>query len=491
MGDPRWNIPDKRLPTVRFDGTGTTDPADKQQTLTETERRLKLALEKTNPPLAAAILPQQQVPSIPNIPGATAIDRWHKFGLMYVTVSNRHLVNQDPDLDNSAFATITEGYAFAKTLWDSFQLIYPNGRVIVEVHSGIYNENIVCDHSHIDLCGIGMPIIRVENGSIAANNCIKIDALCTKIRIEGFRFDNAAMVVMSAPLWKENAGLRIDPGVESGSQQSDIKIVKCDFTGGYTQIYAQRWAYFENCQTFPQAGAVSIGSVMIQFPIAIPQTHWTVFFDCHLRGYTNGADFRNRGDAITIQALDDTIIPNLWVPNIVTFGTALWSRTGVYLDHCEIDGYSENWGWCMEYYHCFGIEGHFINGTSGSYHHGIFSNSDQGVNAYTWLNHSRVGSRYVAHPIDVSLAGTGGTSTIWLSHFKHTAPDGPPVVQAGTSIWNTVAPIAAAIVWVDHSDTHAIAFYDIGGGEIANLLNSNADPTNVLQPFYQQGYLNV
>lgn len=406
-------------------------------------------------------------------------DRWHKEGYDYVTVSKQHLVGEDPVLDPSQKHTLNDGYTEALRLE---ALMTSNGdsrsRIKVEVHSGLYSEDIICTSSRIDLIGIGKPVIE---GSIT------VDTACTKVLIDNFIIENT-IDDTAPPL----LALNILSGTSSGDGISDIQFRDCLVRGtSYTHI--NRWSYFENCEFRLKHTGTSPPVVIVQFDLSMVE--WTIFRNCLFRA-DQSSDWRSRGQALQIKAIDDH---GLWYPNDFTYGSGSFAKTGVLLDHCEIDGFSSNYGWNLEYAYCRGIQGQIIDDTSGSYHHEIHCNSDQSVQAYTWFHHSIIESRYIAHPIDDSILGTGGTFNIWIDHTQHTAPDGGAIVQAGTSVWNTAAPICTGNVYVSFSNTHAKVWYSVAAVEGAALLllsggqdSNSADNTigGTQQIFYKQGYQN-
>lgn len=479
----------------KVQGSSTSDRAHQQdydEKIRRDDEQAETVAVATPRFIAAPSAPAQVIPP------AAGIDRWHKKANRYITVSNTDTVSGDPVPDASAFRTITDAINYGMSIYASLRLIWTDPIIEIEVHGGEYLELITIDVNYFRIVGIGMPILSAVNDpDININPVITLTANCTRFYMHGFEVINLGGEGYN---WYDNAGLTVADGAESGNEFSDIRISHCYFHGNATQLYAQRWIYVEDSKFYSDNGIGNIwgfSSVVCRFPAITPQTHWSVFKNC-LIGAMHGTDYRERAMALTILAIHEDGVT--WFANAVTGGTA-FAKSGVYLDGCTIDGWSENYGWNLEYHNTYGIQGKFINGTSGSVHNFTYSNSDQGVDAFTWFNHSRVASRYVAQPVDVSVAGTGGTAHIYISHFKHTAPDvsTPPTVQAGAAVHNTVAPIATALVYVDGSscNTHAKTWYDIGAGEIANILPDAAgavytytDPGGTNQAWYRQGYQN-
>lgn len=421
-------------------------------------------------------------------PPAPGLDRWHKEGYDYVTVSKQHLPGEDTVLDPSMKHTWNDGYTEALRL---VALMTAAGdslsRVKMEIFSGEYIEDLICTSDRIDIVGQDLAMLR---GSLS------VSSACTKILIDNLILHNTMRSDDRFPLLK--ASLRILAGPESGAGQSDIQVTNCHFTGNQVLLFINRWAYIGNCQFFPNSALFlgNFGAVHVRFG-GFPDltTKWTIFYNCHLRGYNDGSDYRDRLNAISIEATDGL---GVWYPNALTYGIHLWAQTGVLLDHCQVDGYSSNVGWNMEYLYTYGIEGWFINGTAGSVHHQIFCNSDVGVEAYTWFNHSRGAVRYLVQTNESGATVGGNFCNVYLSHTKHTLPDGgiqsPQAVIAGS----TAGVNANTHVYADYSNTHAQYFFQVPGPAEGALLllstsgsdTNSADPGAAKAAFYKQGYIN-
>lgn len=478
MADPRvlsQIILERRL--LRRRQPGVTSEHDARRTVNESFRR------EDDDTLTAAPRPEGAGPSgdssiTPPPPKPLAgIDRWHKYSDFRITVSPPHVATSDPVTpDSDAKRTITEAIDFAATWHAALALIYIDPIIEIEVHGGLYAEVLDVTVNYLRFHGIGKPIIQ---------GIVAIHASCTRVL-----FDNFIIQDYGDDTAPPTMVINIVDGASTGQGVSDIQFRNC-LTRGNVMVYTERWSYFDNCEFHYQHTGLSFSPVFVRFRFGMSE--WTIFRNCQFK--SNGSDdWRSRGHAITIKAIDDF---GVWYPNGVTYGSGSFATSGVLLDHCEIDGSSANYGWNLQYSWCRGIQGAFINDTAGSYHHEIHCNSDQGVQAYTWFQHSEIEARYIAHPIDDSVLGTGGTFNIWISHTEHTAPDGGAVVQAGTSVWNTAAPVCTGNVYAAFSNTHAIVWYSVAAVEGANrlLLTGGADSNSVdtagtQQIFYKQGYQN-
>lgn len=440
--------------------------------------------------LPAAIKANPQTPAVPSTtPSAPTPDRWHKWGALRVTVHNLHLPGQDTVLESDYASTIMAGIAKAKAIRADYASTDVDARVVVEVHGGIYRENVVIDDPYIDLRGIGRPQLYGQ---------ITVTSDCTKTTIEEFVIwnDDIPMTYTagSINIGLSLAGIIVESGAESGVSQSDIQIMNCILIGPNVQMFANRWIYVEGCQFICTQNYV-FGSVYVEF--VATQTKWTKFSECRFHAAYTGSNYRQRGCAMDIAAVTFADGTDTWFPNLLTWGPNVYPLvpclTGVLLDYCEIDGFSRNYGWNMQYLYSLGIEGSFINNASGSIHHLIFCDSDAGVNAFTWFDHSDVASRYLAEACESGTAVTIGFCYVWFRQSNHIAPDNVAVApQSGSAIIQTqVAAVNTnASVFGKLSATHARFFYansvPLPVHESATLINcsSNANATVMLQGYF-------
>ena len=494
MSDPRFVQREKKLPPMRQDGYATNDYKDPD---TETKRRLKELLEAQAPPQIPAPSPQQNIPGTgnPNLP--VAPDRWHKEGSLRVTVSNEHLIGQDPVLQSDWTNVVMLGYAEAKSLYTQYVAAFPSqsqARVTLEIHGGIYFEDCTFDSPHVDVIGIGRPQI--------IGKCV-VTAAATEILIEDihFYYDNT---LASHPY--QTTALTINMGVEIGDSISTVQVRNCIIHAPYTALYCQRWTLFENCHIYSDLiGAVGITAAYIRYcnndGASGMQNKWTKFVGCFISGAAGIVDDATgthvRGGAFSIFAVDDTgtlppgfSLPPIWIDNALAFdlpgaGSYVYFRTGVILIDCEIDGWAENYGWALEYSGCKIIGGQWVVATIDQHllQFGRTQNGGGfGVGAFSWFTGgTEADVTYLVVANDVNNVDNSAIgNNVWLRNMSHAgtrlrAPGGN-VVQPGTGI-NTANLIH---VYATNVDTDRQYFYmNPVATEGANLVDCNSDIVNV------------
>lgn len=476
MADPRWRIPEKRLPTVRQGGFATHDT---EETLAETERRLRLALEKTKPPPVAAPAPQQALPGGPSNPvGPAPIDRFHKKGSRYATVSPIHLSGQDPVLDPAAYHTLNDGYAGCITLVNQLNaagFTSPDDVVTMWVVGGRYSENLTLTNSRINVVGIGLPkIIGVT----------RFGPGCTSALLDGFELYNNPT---DPEFPYAVAPLIIDEGEELiGEAQSTIRIKHCHIHAPLTAVYAQRWAYFEDCQIVADNNEnFSWQALTVRFCSSFSQSRWTKFKDCFISGQNIAGLPLHKGPAIGIYAMNEDF--TVWMTNEIT------EPSGAIFEDCEIDGYTENFGWNYEQSGGKAVGGLFINDTGdGAVHHIIHSHTNDGgadgIDSHSWFTSGvEVDANILVYCTDDnSLDVNVAIAKIRLRNIIHASP------ESGGVLVTAIATIAGNLPVVDarglESATHKDYFYENPAATEAAILT--ACSVSVDSDTMIQGYVN-
>lgn len=420
----------------------------------------------------AASTPATQRPPAP-------IDlRFHKEGSAYVTVSPLHFVGDDPVPDPAQKHTWADGYTECLRLEALFVALGDTTtRIKMLVFAGTYPESLTTSSSRIDIIGIGKP--ELHGNLIIASTTTQI--LVDNILFTQDTLDRATPLSFSS--------IQVLAGAESGYRRSDIQFTNCEAHANSTAAFVNRWTYFYNCEFFTLFDASVNGTVNIRFNTG--QTKWVQFAHCHLHGFLLGtSDYRARGNVLVVDARDVT--GAVWTPNSVTYGSGKRALTGVVLDHCEIDGWTNNYGWNLQYQFCFGIEGQFQNSTTGSYHHRAYCNSDQSVNAYTWFDHTEIAVRYMVATFDEGVAVVAANCNIWIRDSEHTAPDNagtPQSPQAVLALTTAAVNCITNVYCSGGHSTHAQFFFQNPVGVEGAIIATPADPTNTYQTNYIKGYL--
>lgn len=299
MSDPRFTYRDKKLPPMRQDGFVSGDYKDPDA---ETKRRLKELLEAVEPAKKTPVGPGQSGTGLSPVNPAPPVDRWHKFGLFYVTVSPINLPGQDPGgiQQNSWVPTITEGIAKAVELYNSMALLYVAPRVIVEVHGGEYKEDVTVP-DHIDIIGIGQPTII---------GLFTIDPLCRQTLIRSFHFQNPSLSMLSLPITALDTALTYEPPIvfqdcyfEGNSDIGDTyrraKFIRCIFTTNHVNApirvnfhgSVMRKTIFENCSLYSKL-SVTLYPNDVCIKITTVTNGGLTFFD-NLLTAESGVEFRD------------------------------------------------------------------------------------------------------------------------------------------------------------------------------------------------------
>lgn len=470
-GADRW----KMYPRYKH---GVVQGDAQMQAIAEDERRRE-ELDQAPPekkPIFANKAPAAPGP-IPDNTGTTN-DRFHKWGSTYVTVANLHFAGDDPVNDPGAYHTITDGYAFAKTLKARMT---NDEHVVVWVSGGQYIEDLVLDEPGIDVVGIGRPEIQGHIYKDPENN--------------DFLFDNFKVVNPDTPEDEpviNYCGLYLDANnANSGDHFSGIQIRNCWFEGPKMQVHLRCWADFYNCDFVSTdnltSGVPSVQCIWVQeqtgsFPpvFSVEQRKWTQFRNCRFNGAADpggylGPTYFRKGYALEISCVNpDT---GDWASNVLT------EQSGVYLKDCKVSGYSTNYGWNLVHDHCRGIEGYLVTetGTAGSVHHLAYSYSTgiEGphVDPSTWFIHCVVNCRYVCCGIDVGPSPGFSITNFYLDHLSRRGADHatPPIVAGSDVIdgTNLVPPLGLPVVlaYANNYSTPSNFVYGLGGIENGILSN--------------------
>lgn len=470
----------------KIQGSPTSDGAHRQD-YDETVRRFRDS--EAQAPAALPLFINSPSPSQPpaNNPVVETPDRYHKKnkGMIFITMDE--YAGDDPILAagyvlTGNTASIQRGYAKAK---EFAARRTDGGRVLVSVHGGDWVENLIFDDPKVDVEGIGQPRVTGVlkfglNGG--TGKTITIATACTKMLFRGFDIININLEGGALP--PSCVGLYLDIGADSTGHQADIRIENCNFYGDGMQIFANRRAYFYNCNVVSAFNANltnNYPAVRVRFPSSI-QTYKTQFVGCRI--YANNpdvTDYFRKG-----WALDCTVKDAL--------GTT-WLNPGasiVEFDGCEFIGWTTNYGWSVWFFECKHIQGVWINSTSGSVHHRIFCSSAQGRNANTWFEGGSCYCRYLAEVSDVTNPTTTGVTNVWVRNFIHGGTNNAtPALQGGTAVsaplFGGITP-SAVNVYKTQCTTGALSgWYAPGGVELAvgdaATGQFNANQTLMLTPY--------
>lgn len=460
----------------------------KESTVEKIRREEEIPQIVQQQPLYANPAPAPSGPAVPD--PLTIVDRFHKKGRVYITVSPQHFSGDDPVDDPAAYHTITEGYAAAKAL--RARMTDPLERVVIEVHGGEYNETLLLDTSNIDIVAIGIVVI---NGQLILADTVTsaYHSLLYVINPDSTPEQNP----------REQAGLIALHGADSGAHQSDVIFEDCTFVGPNQQWFIERWMLFVNCVTRSTNNRTSlVPSAEFRFQLYSDGSvlrHWSMLIGC--RFYAEGAiapagipplmvpNYFEKGCAVRIIAQDDA---GNWQPNILS------GNSGILSIDCLFSGYTENYGWNWQFEHCKHIEGKILNTTSGSYHHVMYCTDT--ITPSSWFSHCRFNVRYIACLINTrlfpQLPNPSGTCNLRLLHAEHLGVDHcqPPLVAGSDVILNgnLVPPVFGGIsptgnVFCDSYCTGANLFFEIAGLEAATL-SANcfaAQPVGIYTDFYE------
>src|SRR6187549_1193116 len=135
--DPRVGAKNiaKTLPRQRFGAPNTiANPRMQAQAWLEYQRRGEEILEAASAPLRTVAKPRQPIPITGEQPDLAAIiDRFHKFGRVYVTVSPIHFAGMDPIEDPAAFHNIMDAVVFAREVLAPLFDPLGNERIVIEI----------------------------------------------------------------------------------------------------------------------------------------------------------------------------------------------------------------------------------------------------------------------------------------------------------------------------------------------------------------------
>lgn len=413
--------------------------------------------------------PPQPLPGI--------LDRFHKWGSWYVTVSPLHLAGQDPVANPAASATINDGYNRCIDLVNQLNVAgFTEGPVTLVVFGGKYAENITCTNPRINLFGIGMPKIT---------GITRIADTCTSIVIDGFELYNNPT---DPPFPYGVAPLQIDEGEEIvGGSISTIQIKNCYIHAPLTAVYLQRWAYFDQCQIIADNNeSFSWQALTVRFCSSFSQSKWTKFKDCFISGQNIPGVPLHKGPAIGIYAMDPDFA--IWFSNDVTY------LSGVIFEDCEIDGWTENWGWNYEQSGGKAIGGQFINDSGdGAVHHIIHSHTNtggaDGIDSHTWFTSgAEIDANILSYCTDDnSLDANVAIAKMYLRNMIHAAP------ESGGTIVSAIVAVGGSSPVVDprglESATHKDYFYKNPAATEAAILTAcsvSVDPDTMFQGYTNQ-----
>lgn len=380
-----------------------------------------------------------------NPPTPISVDRWHKYSDFRITVSKKHRATSDNVPESDAFDTIGDAITFAKTYYAALAVIYTDPLITIEVHGGRYEEHITIDVSYLRFRGIGLPVITLAEPDFSPVITITVD--CLRVYFDGFEVINLGGEGYD---WNLNAGLVVEEGVQSGLVRSDIWITNCYFHGTGTQIYSQRWAYYENCRMYSTDNYDSVGdpgneaSVVVRFCTSPEQVGWTQFVRCSISGQDDKGDPTKKGKALSVYALESDL--STWVSNTRTVGPytppsggppptiggnfpAGFARSGVVLQWCEIIGWAEHLGWALEFFEPQIIQGKFVTTPIGAVFLTQRCQTNDGVtepklniSTFTWFKGGNGKVTYLVQYTDTNGVTNTAMNEVWVKHFEHSAP---------------------------------------------------------------------
>lgn len=199
---------------------------------------------------------RREDPKPPELP--QIIDRFHKWGRNYVTVSRDHFVGDDP-IPNPGYAaenrasTIEEALIKARALVSKMTTNFYE-RCVVVIFGGDYEEdlNIGNIYERIDLVGIGQPIIKGNT----------IIGQIPEMLIEGITFeslnDEPACEFTPSFSWR-----RMDL---TRNYRAPMVVRNCTFMASHTAMECYRVALFENCyfeQTEAHTQTLEVATVVV------------------------------------------------------------------------------------------------------------------------------------------------------------------------------------------------------------------------------------
>lgn len=473
--------------------------------------RNKRGLTPSAPEAEKIYYPNQNRPSQPEItnPRAPLTERWHKKSDWYITVTPANRVTADPEADPSAYHTIADAVAYAKSIHTALALIYTDPIIEIEVHGGLYDEQVTIDVNYLRFRGIGMPIITMTTVPVdAETSVITITADCTRTLVDGFEIINLGGD--EGDFFTRGLGIDVLEGIESGTNISDVRIINCWVHGNQTQAYFQRWIYCENTKFYSED---NLSDPVVGFPnhsvicrfgygngTTTAQKKWSRFVRCDISGESDPADPTRRGGAIAIFALQSNF--TTWVANSVTVGVytvydpaptgavfaAGFAISGVILQWCQITGSAVNYGWAIEYFCCQIIQGRYISGLIGGVHlrmicqtTGIVGQPASDILSFAWFKGGNAKVTYLVEYLDHNDDSPTATNEVWIKHFEHSAPKlaagGSAVIAIGTAL---------AHVYVSESGT-SMQFWLNAGAATQN----NASNSNLVHMLNTEGYMNL
>jgi len=461
-------------------------------------RRVRQAEAATPAITTKAPAPAEEPITItPRSPGIPP-ERFHKWGSLYVTVSNLHLIGQDPDIDPAFAHTIMDGYAKAIALYNAYIAAFPTRtyvRVTVHVHGGFYLEECVFDHPNVDVVGVsGMPIIALDLQNSGVHAAVTIADSCTQILFKNFDIYNYGN--LEGVDWQANLGLLVEEGNEVGIQYSSIRLENINLTGSGTQAYIQRRVLGINYNSKSYDNLTGIwnfeASTVIRYCVGggdvQPQRAWSDFFNSRFEGENSTTSIIDKGKAIAIWALEDDL--TTWVSNEDTIEssdtTHTLSRTGVNFVDCSVIGWTQNKGWVYRWYGGPITRGKKVNSTTGDCHHFCVINSDVfgGVSAYSWFIECAASVNYLVNvEEDVTAIGPAAAfGVVRLFHVNHNTPGGGTVVPSGSCIVDNLfggAFVPNVSAWGYKCVTHSNFYYFKAGVETAVLADCSVPPAPV------------
>lgn len=345
----------------------------------------------------------------PPPPPAIIIDRFHKWGRCYVTVSKDHFPGDDP-IPNPGYAPTNAASTIEAALDKARELVakmteYSFERCTVVIFGGVYEEDISLDtrRERIDLVGIGNPIIygNFLLGSTA------------EILFEGITFESPnelpAMFMISAFSWR-----RGNPHLSYGPS---VKFRSCHFFATHTALKCMRTALFENCY-FEQTQNQSVIDEIATVYVGIDRNMYAPvkFQGCRIFCYSIGEwpTTSHRYENYAIKVTAKTGHP------LVDGGYQQVENTSVVLDDCYVYGSALVEGWRLIH-------------RGGAVHHGVPAPDlhTYGV-VRGWVIHTEMEGAVGEIPGYIDFDHTGIYSTM-AAIFRRDDDQAHPHVWGGTA----------------------------------------------------------
>lgn len=402
---------------------------------------------------------QPYIPPIPDPPDENDInDRFHKKADEYITVAKPHSITSDPVRLPGAYETVQEAIDHAEA--DIIPNFTGDERVVIEIHGGLYEEDITVTSPKVDIHGIGMPVIRgTMTAAVGANENF----------YAGIELDGVDTYAVDLPALTEPAATDLYGPVffncKIHSESTAFRTL-----GRVVGVKSRIWVDWKSDYTNLDSAALQVylGS----------HAMWSEFYECRIQGAPDrravaGANgFPNKGrawHAVGKNAVADIVY--VQYPD----------NTGLMFRDCRIVGYGWNEVWQVYHDHgkCYGGKKHATAGEVYAFNSGSTDESVQIVARMYW-NHTGVACRYLVQQGDMSAFAFAPPTEEYLWHFKQLSNGGD---HAGSMIVpaNTLftgygnPPNADGTVYGEHSISWREYMHGPAAAELGILCNCDTD----------------